>query len=279
MKKLLVSFLILAFLPAVSLAATYSLSINSAGSTSETGNTTVANGGVSTFYRDTTGTNDFYPQLDRHYAYGIQLVNVQPSEVQVAAGGDWSGVSISVFGKFKSESSDVPWESVEPVYFFKDEAVNSGATPEVRWIKIPPADLSRIYVVTSGVTPLGLATAKLIASEIPLDIDPPAIKLGTLSFTLGATTGTSSFASTDSLSQSIPEGTRCVILENTSQSGVTVCHNNTATDITDTGGEKSIPGADSHVYTGYLQDIKKVRLKAAQAVTVRVDCYSGYLYK
>lgn len=194
MKKNLLSLLLVLLFAVPCQATTYSLSISSDGSTSETGNTTVPNGGVSPFFLDATGSNDLYPQSNRQYVYGFQLINVEPSQEQAAAGGDWSGVSWSVFGKFKSESSDIPWESIDPVYLFKGVAANSSVSPEMRWIKAPPADLARIYFVSEdGNTVFGLATAKLIASEIPLEVIEPLIALKEGDVPMNANSGNSTF--------------------------------------------------------------------------------------
>lgn len=168
MKKLIVLITALFFLtlPCAAMAKTYTLTT---GTTADSGNTTAPNG-TSPFYVD--GSNyDLYPQLNREYVYGFQLTGLQPSDSQLGAGGDWSGVTLSVFMKFKSESDDVPWEAVEPVYLFKNVAANSGTTPEVRWIKAPPADRARVYLVSEGGnTVFGTSTGKLIGSEVPLDV-------------------------------------------------------------------------------------------------------------
>jgi len=104
----------------------------------------------------------------------------------------------------------------------------------------------------------------------------PSLKLATLTFNLTSTTGTSSFAGTDSDGYSIPEGTRCLILENTSQSGVTVMHNNAAVSPLGTENHKSIPGADSYIYTGSLKQLQDIRVRALGTVTLKADCLNAY---
>ncbi|MFH2075821.1 MAG: hypothetical protein ABIJ57_10840, partial [Pseudomonadota bacterium] len=163
--------------------------------TATSGNTTVANGGTSTFclYGE-SAVYDFYPQLDRIYAYGFQISHVTPSQAGLAAG-NWSGVTYSVYMKFKSESDAVPWAAVEPVYFFKDIAANSSVTPEMRWVNARPGDRMRAYFVSEGGnTPFGLATAKLVASEIPVYGEESLVLLNEGTFTMPASgTGVSQF--------------------------------------------------------------------------------------
>ena len=190
MKKLFLSILMIVVLAAIPAhSATYTLST---GVPADSGNTTVANGGVSVFaLNNTSGSYDLYPQIDRTYAYGFQLTSILPS--QAASVGDWSGTTFSVFAKFKSESDDVPWNDVEPHYLYKDEAV-SGNTPEMRWLQVPPADRARVYFVSEGGSAFGLGAAKLIASEIPLQIVEPVIVIKEDTFTMPANgTGVSTF--------------------------------------------------------------------------------------
>ncbi|MFH2077066.1 MAG: hypothetical protein ABIJ57_17285 [Pseudomonadota bacterium] len=160
-----------------------------------TGATTAANGGVSPFaLNGDVASYDLYPQLDRHYAYGFQLTGVSPSQAVKAAGTDWSGVTITVFGKFKSDSDDVPWAAVEPVYFLKDKAVNSGDSPYTVWINAPPADRGRVYFETSGPIAIDVAQAKLIASEIPLNVSDTVVLIpaSPASYVVNASSGVSS---------------------------------------------------------------------------------------
>lgn len=166
MKKLLFSMLLVLLVAAPCLAKTYTVSTASGTSV----HATAPNGGVSTFeIGGVSGSYDLYPQLDRVYAYGFAMSQVSPTASVSMV--DWSGVTFSVFVKFKSEDSNVPWEAIEPTYLFKDVAANSGTTPEIRWVYVPPADLARIYFVSEGgTTPFDRAIGKLIASEVPLDV-------------------------------------------------------------------------------------------------------------
>ena len=192
MKKLFFPMiLVLVLASSLAFAKTYDLSTSA---TLTSGNTTEANGGVSEFVLEgLAGSYDLYPQLNRYYALGFALSHVTPSQIALAAG-NWSGVTYSVYGKFKSEDSTVPWDAVEPVYFIKNEAANSSTSPFPRWIHVPPADLARIYFVSEGVTPYGLAQAKLIASEIPLEVTEPLIVISEGNFTMPAGgTGASTF--------------------------------------------------------------------------------------
>jgi len=192
MKKLFFSILMIFLLANIAQAKTFDLST---GADLTSGNTTVVDGGVSTFVLNGVAASyDLYPQIHRHYAYGFALSHVTPSQVALAAG-NWSGVTFSVFGKFKSNDSTVPWDAVEPVYFIKDEAADSSTSPYPRWINVPPADLARIYFVSEGGnTAYGLATGKLIASEIPLEITDAPIVIAESSFTMPASgTGVSEF--------------------------------------------------------------------------------------
>ncbi len=193
MKKLVISMLLLFALAAPpAMATTYDLST----STATTGATTVPNGGVSTFLLNgTAGSYDLYPQLNREYAYGFELTGVSASQVQKAAGGDWSGVTLSVFMKFKSESDNSSWDSAGRSYLIKDMPVNSGASPYIVWIKAPPADRARVYVETSGVTAFDLVKGKLIGSQIPLDGQQTVVVIAEGYFDMPAGgTGVSTFA-------------------------------------------------------------------------------------
>jgi len=184
--------ILLAMTPNLAFAKTFDLSTSA---TLTSGNTTVVNGGVSTFVvNGVAASYDLYPQLNRYYAFGFALSHVTPSQVALDAG-NWSGVTFSVYGKFKSEDSTVPWDAVEPVYFIKDEAADSATSPYPRWISVPPADLARIYFVSEGGnTAYGLATGKLIASEIPLEITDAPIVISEGTFTMPASgTGVSQF--------------------------------------------------------------------------------------
>jgi len=194
MKKLLFSILMIFFLANINIsqAKTFDLST---GADLTSGNTTVVDGGVSTFVLEGVADSyDLHPQLNRYYALGFALSNLMPSQAALALG-NWSGVTFSVFGKFKSNDSTVPWDAIEPVYFIKDEAADSSTSPYPRWINVPPADLVRIYFVSEGGnTAYGLATGKLIASEIPLEVTEPLVVLSEGNFTMEpAYTGASTF--------------------------------------------------------------------------------------
>lgn len=186
MKKHILAILLLVLLiPGLSWAKTYTLSLNVP---STTGVTQAPNGGTSPYMVDgVSASYDLYPQLDRTYAYGFQFTSLLPSTSQISAGGDWSGVSLSVIVKFKSESDDVSWDTAESHYLFKGDTANSAVTPQIRWIKVPPADRARVYLVSEGgSTVFGTSTAKLIASEIPLEIVEPVIEIAEGTFTMPA---------------------------------------------------------------------------------------------
>jgi hypothetical protein len=194
MKKLILSILLLFLAFGTVHAATYTVVTAPSGKV-ESGATMVANGGTSIFYvADTSGTTitDLYPQLDRIYAYGFALSHVTPSQAQAST--DWSGTTFSVYGKFKSEASDVPWAAIEPVYFFKEEAVSSSVSPQVRWINARPGDLARFYFVGEGGKAFGVAAGKLIASTIPVYGDETLVLLKEGTFSMPGGSGVSSFA-------------------------------------------------------------------------------------
>lgn len=160
-------------------------------------------------------------------------------------------------------------------------ANTSAATPYQVPFMLDPSKHTQFYAqnnAAAGLTPFATFNVTLFRPDGEAVWEVPPLYLTTLSFNLASSSGTSSFASADTSNVSMPAGTRCIILENTSASGVTIIHNQTATTITPAGTDKTIAGGDTYVYVGNLTDLKKIRVAAQGTVTLKAQCYTRRPY-
>jgi hypothetical protein len=153
-------------------AKTWSLHIGdtSSGPTSYlTGNTTVTTqdtvefSGCSVFYMvgGAGGISTFEIDTSQN-AYAFGLTSVTESQVQQAAGGDWSGTTVTIGVYTANEDTEAAWASAEAHVIYYGKPVDSGSTPWMYPLRAPPAKYLRAGLIMSGVTPLDGVAATLI---------------------------------------------------------------------------------------------------------------------
>ena len=248
----------------------------------DTGNTTVAKSGVSLCMLDGTDLKrdkgDTTLKSMESYSGRIALLQIDTltvSQVQQKQGGTYSGNTFYVGCK-----SIIPggnWDLAEMHYATFGMPL-SGTSQAVIPFEIPPGDQTRIYFGSSGVTAYDTFKATLWIGVSRDWQTPKPIQLAILQWNLTATTGTSSWASTDSNGKSIPPGTRFILTRTDDLSGVTVPYAWNGGTIPTTK-PPCIPAADSWPFVGDLPTLQGVRIKSGSGtVTVYGECWTGNPY-
>lgn len=189
--------------------------------TSDTGVTTTAKTGTNALVLDgqdfkradgLTTLNDLSYMQSGNGVLWIR--NIVGSQVQQKAGGDYSGNTFYVAAKSIGPNGDFAKAELIPITPVM--AMNSGLTPFGLPFQLPAGKKTRIYLVSTGVTPYGVFTADM---ELGLAagsawLPPAPILINTLAFTGPTSSGGSPFTS-------VPDGTDSLVMFQNSVAGVT----------------------------------------------------------
>jgi len=135
------------------------------------GNTTVAGqdnatSGASIFFAVgssawETGASTFNIDNSKN-AYAFALTGVTVSIEQQSAGGDSSGVSLTIVAWTASEDTPAAWAAAEMHTLYYGKPLGSASTPYAYPIILPPNNYMRLGALMTGVTPLDGITGELI---------------------------------------------------------------------------------------------------------------------